>query len=146
MSKADLPSQRLLSNAFKEQGRDDVVKIEVFPIRDGDILKLTFESKNSQRRQGVWLRSDRCLIVNGQQCSSVQLWQDTAPTEVLIECHTRDGRLHLYNIWDKGNGRNSQSWTSGMLVEEIANGRRYFCNDFGFDTAFDKLVFRIQRV
>jgi hypothetical protein len=32
-----------------------------------------------------------------------------------------------------------------MLVDELPSGRRYRCNDFGFDTAFDKLVFRVER-
>jgi hypothetical protein len=27
-----------------------------------------------------------------------------------------------------------------------ADGRRYRCNDIGFDTNFDKLVFRIQKL
>jgi hypothetical protein len=33
-----------------------------------------------------------------------------------------------------------------MRVEELERARRYRCNDIGFDTAFDKLVFRIERV
>jgi hypothetical protein len=119
--------------------------IDVFPIRDGDQLKLTFEGKESPWRQGVWLKTDDHLTINGRQSQSVQLWHDTAPTEVLIECHTQNGYVHLYNIWDKGSGRESQSWSSGMLVEELPNGRRYHCNDIGFDTTFSRLVFRIER-
>ncbi len=146
MSNIELPDKRVLNSGFKEKGRNDVVKIEIFPIHDGDLLKLTFESKNSPWKQGVWLKTDEHLVVNQQESPSVQLWEDVAPNEVLIECHTRNGCLHLYNIWDKGNGRESQSWTSGMLVEELPNGRRYRCNDIGFDTNFEKLVFRVERV
>ena len=146
VSKADLPSERVLSSAFKEKGRTDVVKIDVLPINDGDVIKLAFEGRNSPWRQGVWLKTDEYVVINQLQCPSVQLWQDTAPKEVLIECHTRDNRLHLYNIWDRGKGYESQSWTSGMLVEELPNGRRYRCNDIGFDTDFAKLVFRIERI
>jgi hypothetical protein len=145
MSKTDLPGEQVINNAFKERGREGVVMIDVFPVCDGELLKLTFEDVNSPWRQGVWMKADDHLIVNGQRCPSVELWQGTAPMEVFVECHTRNGRLHLYNIWDKGNGSNSQSWTSGMLVEELPNGRRYRCNDIGFDSNFEKLVFRVER-
>ena len=145
MSKFELPAEPVLSDAFKENRGDDVVMIDVFPIADGDLIKLTFESTNSPWRQGVWMKTDQYVVVNQMRCPSVQLWQDTAPGEVLIECHTRNGRLHVYNIWDRGMGTNSQSWTSGMLVEEIPNGRRYRCNDIGLETDFGKLVFRLER-
>ncbi len=135
-----------MSSAFKERGRQDVVMIDVFDINDGELLKLIFESINSRWRQGIWLKTDQYLAINHVQCPSAQLWQDTAPAEILIECHTSDRRLHLYNIWDKGNGQESQSWTSGMVVEELPNGRRYRCNDIGFDTDFAKLIFRIERI
>lgn len=146
MAKVELPSERVLNSAFKDKGRADVVKIDVFPVSDGDLLALTFESKESPWRQGVWLMTDTFLVVNHQQCQSVQLWQDSAPKQVLIECHTHGGRLHLYNIWDRGRGSESQSWTSGMLVEETSSGRRYHCNDIGFETNFTKLVFRVEWV
>lgn len=144
--KAKLPGQKTMNSAFMERGRHDVVMIDVFEVEDGDLLKLAFESTSSPWRQGVWLKTDDGLVINQAQCPSAQLWHDTAPKEVLIECHTSDKRLHLYNIWDRGNGQESQAWTSGMLVEELPNGRRYRCNDIGFDTDFAKLVFRIERV
>ncbi len=145
MSMANLPTERVFSSAFKEKGRTDVVKIDVWTINEGDLLKLTFENSKSPWRQGVWLKTDAFLVVNQQRCPSAQLWQDSAPAEVLIECHTQNGRLHLYNIWDRGKGSESQSWTSGMLVEELPNGRRYRCNDIGVDPDFSKLVFRIEK-
>lgn len=146
MSKFELPCERAMNVAFKEKGRTDVVMIDVFPINDGDRLTLTFESVNSAWRHGVWLKTDGFLMVDGQKCSSVDIWQDTAPSEVLIECKTHNGSLHLYNIWDEGSCRESQSWTSGMLIEDLPHGRRYRCNDFGFETDFDKLIFRLERV
>jgi hypothetical protein len=146
MGSKELPRERVLNSAFDERGRDRVVMIEVLPIEDGERLKLAFESAKSPWRQGVWMKTDEHLVVNQLRCAGVEIWQDTAPREVLIECHTRNGRLHLYNIWDKGRGRESQSWSSGMLVEELPKGRRYRCNDIGFDTGFDKLVFSLERV
>ena len=94
----------------------------------------------------MWLRTDRGLLVNDQFGPSVELWVDTAPPEVVAHCMTGDGNLSVYNIWDsgRGRGRESQGHSSGMLVEDLPDGRRYRCNDIGFDTNFDKLVFRIQ--
>jgi hypothetical protein len=146
MSAANLPLKRVLSSAFRESGRTDVVKIDVLTVADGDVISLTFETKDSPWRQGVWLKTDGFLVVSHRQCAGVQLWQDTAPDHVLIQCHTSNGCLHVYNIWDRGRGAESQSWTSGMLVEDLPNGRRYRCNDIGFETDFTKLVFRIERV
>lgn len=148
MSRVELPDRRLLNPAFKGHRRPDVVMIDIFRINDGEILKLTFESTNSSWRQGVWLKTDEYMLVDQKRCPSIELWADTAPTEVLIECHTRKGTLHLYNIWDSGRGlgMESQCMTSGMLVEDISNGRRYRCNDIGSEPGFDKLVFRIERL
>lgn len=144
VSAGQLPPFRVMNSAFAERAREDVVKIDVFPVEDGDLLRLTFDSVSSPWRQGVWLKTDGYLVVNEQQCEGAVLWQDTAPSEVLIECHTENGVMHLYNIWDAGRGRASQSWSSGMLVETLPNGRRYRCNDIGFETDFSKLVFRIE--
>jgi hypothetical protein len=145
MSQFELPKHRIMSKAFGERGRHDVVKIDVLPVREGELLKVTFESVGSPWRQGAWLKTDRGLVVAQQLCVSVELWYDTAPREVLLECRTNDGCLHLHNVWDRGLGSNSQAWSSGMLIEELPNGRRYRCNDIGFDTDFSKLIFRIER-
>jgi hypothetical protein len=141
-----LPSDRIVSNAFRDAGRSDVVKWDVFPIADGIRLRLTFESEGESGRHGVWLMADRGIEVNSVSGRSIDLWKDTAPGIVEFVPRTSDGRLHLYNIWDSGSGRNSQSWTSGMLVEEMTAGRRYRCNDIGLHGKFDDLIFSIERV
>lgn len=142
----EMPSQRVYSKAFEEKGNPNVVKIEVLSIKDGQIIELKFEQKHSNWRQGVWLKTDQFIISNGMKCDSVQLWIDTAPEVVKFECHTNNGLLWLYNIWDRGDGCESQSWTSGMLVKENQGLRRYCCNDIGFETDFHKLVFHIHGV
>jgi hypothetical protein len=138
--------QRIYNDTWKERGRSDVVMWDVLAIRNKETLRLVFESKNSPWRQGVWLKTDRGTIINGTHCPSAVLWIDTAPREVIIECQTTDGLLSVYNKWDRGRGfGESQMATSGMLIEELPNGRRYRCNDIGFDDTFDKLVFRIEK-
>lgn len=145
MPSFELPPNRAYNSAFAEQGIDGVVMIESFPIYDGERLRLVFESVDSPNRQGVWMMTKGKLVINGQHSAGMDIWQDTAPTEVPIECHTESGVLLLYNIYESQGKRSSQAWTSGMLVEDLPHGRRYRCNDFGLETNFDKLVFRIER-
>jgi hypothetical protein len=133
---------------FAEHGRTDVIRWDVFSISDGEVLRLRFDSVNSDWRQGVWLRTDRSIIVGSQDYEQVVLWQDTAPPVVELTCSSKDGLLDVYNVWCSGRPHTrmeSHSASSGMLIEELPNGRRYQCNDIGFETQFDKLVFRLER-
>jgi hypothetical protein len=141
-----VPSQAILSKAFLETGRDDVIKWEVFPLDERCELVLVFEDWKRTSRHGVRLAVDGALIVNGQAAPSVELWSDTAPNEIKIEVCDSKGVLSVYNLWDSGSGRQSQSYTSGMLVEQLPMGRRYRCNDIGLVTSFDDLVFGIEIV
>jgi hypothetical protein len=136
-------AQRIYSKAFAQRGIEGIVKWDVVPVADGEPLRLTFEATNASTRQGVWLKCDRGIEIDGNVHASIDLWSDTAGTVTFV-CRTGDGKLSVYNIWDDG-GRKSQAYTSGMRVEEIAGGLRYSCNDVGFETAFDRLVFRIDR-
>lgn len=140
--------ERLINREFAQRGREDVILWDVFPVADGEYLRVIFESISSELRQGLWLRTDQGILINGLSYHSLDLWYDTAPREVVIECHTCNGYLSVYNIFDLGRspGRMSQTASSGMLVEELVNGRRYRCNDVGFDTNFEKLIFRIERI
>ena len=137
--------QRLYSRAF--EGREDVVLWDVFPVSDGEILRLVFEGRKSDAEQGVWLMTDSGLTVGGKSGKDIDLWFGDVPgKEALITCRTKDGLLSVYNTWDTGRGRRSQGYTSGMLVEDLPNGRRYRCHDFGLEPEFDRLVFRLERV
>jgi len=122
---------------------EKVFMIDLFSITNQEVISLTFEEKNSPWKQGVWLSSDKGVEIQGQHLVSATLWYETAPNPILIKCFTSSGLLMVYNVWDKGMGRASQSRSSGMLIEEIPFGRRYKCNDIGFETGFDKLVFKV---
>ena len=139
--------QPIRNGAFAERGQLDVIKWDVFPIKNGEVLQLVFESVNSTWRQGVFLRCDTSIQINGQTSQSFVLWQDSAPSKAIMSCTTTNGILDVYNVWDSGrtNGKESQAYSSGMIVEELPLGRRYRCNDIGFETKFDKLIFRIER-
>ena len=148
MDVKNLGTSRIYNKAFAERGRADVVMWDVMRIDPNQVIKVMFEGGTSPWRQGVWLKTDRGLLVNDQFAPSMEVWVDSAPPEVVAHCMTEDGNLSVCNIWDsgRGRGRESQAHSSGMLVEDLPDGRRYRCNDIGFDTNFDKLVFRIQKL
>jgi hypothetical protein len=139
-----VPETAQISSAFEERGRPDVLKWDVIDVKNVASIRVIFESASFEGRHGVWLMTEGTLHVNGARAASFDLWQDTAPPCVEIGIESKRGKLHVYNIWDRGAGRRSQAWTSGMLVEELPNGRRYKCNDIGFSEAFDSVVFRLE--
>lgn len=142
-----LPSERLLNPLLSESERKDIVLFDVRDVSAGAAIHLHFEDSNSPWRQGVWLATEGLLQVGNVHSPQLLLWTDTSPATVDIEVIETDGLLRLYNIWDSGRGygdRESQSATSGMIVEETVPGAlRYSCNDVGASPAFDKLVFTI---
>lgn len=145
MGVGGLPDVRVFNTAFRtERGIDDVVQIDVIEIAGHQDVRLVIESTNSSRRQGVWLKSEKPLVINGEECPSASIWSDTAPSEVLIKCQDGAEKIYVYNIWEGKAGRSSLSYSSGMLVEETSNMRRYRCNDIGFETDFSSIVFRIE--
>ncbi|MCC5786043.1 MAG: hypothetical protein JJU33_05000 [Phycisphaerales bacterium] len=138
-----LPKSPVYTDCFKEMGHDSVVKIEALPIDGPQRLRLIFESCNSPRPQGVWLRSDDSLLIDGQAFTTAEFWADAGKDHYDFTC--KGSALWLYNIWLDGDARRSQAYSSGMLVQEVEGGRRYRCQDFGPDADFSRLVFRIVR-
>jgi len=125
-----------------------VVGADHFSVTNGDKLKLIFESVNSKWEQAVRLKIDRELTIDGDKSKGFTLWKRYAPDEIIVEItKSKSGILIVHNVWDIGDGT-TLSWlgNSGMIVEEIDNGRRYRCNDGHLDDDFDDLVFRIVRL
>jgi hypothetical protein len=135
-----------MSKGFKDKDEGNIIKWESQSVSDGQEVKITFLSKNSPYRQGIWFITDGGIEVMGQTYSSIELWEDTAPKEVLLKCFTENGTLSFYNIWDKGEGKNSQSYSSGMVIDQKDKEVIYGCNDIGFETDFDKLVFSLEKL
>jgi hypothetical protein len=139
------PAGKLNDELSETMGRD-VVTIEALPIAVDQSVHVVLEGSGSPWRQGVRFVTDGVLRVAGVEAPQLDIWTDTAPPAVVVECVQTDGLLRFYNIWQSGRrpGVESRSATSGMLVEDLGDGwRRYSCNDVGVEPAFDKLVFRI---
>ena len=73
----------------------------------------------------------------------------TAPPVVDVDVIETGGLLRFYNVWGSGEGagghHESHNATSGMVVQSAGEDtHRYRCNDVGYDSALDKLVFTIS--
>lgn len=141
-------TQRLYNNNFVEY-KKDVILWDVIAIKPEQELLFKIIGTNSKYRQGVRLAidvGDGFLEINGIQSKGIQLWEDTCPEEAHIKCNSSAGFLSVYNIFDigsEGSGVRSQVPSCGMILEETGNLYRYYCNDAGFETNFDKLIFEI---
>jgi hypothetical protein len=120
--------------------------MDLFPIGPDAVLTLTFESSASAHRQGVALTTKGNFIVDGRHVGrKLVLWSDTAPRKVAIEVRGVSGEVEVHNVWDRGDGV-VHAWHNGaaMVVDTIAGGRRYRCNDGDPDDDLDDLVFVIM--
>ncbi|MEC1526231.1 hypothetical protein P9D43_30140 [Neobacillus niacini] len=111
----DIGRKRIYNDAFYEKGLENVVLWDVQNIKNEQLIRVRFISKSSLHRQGLWLRTDEGIVIpelSDEVFPGVSLWEDTAPKEVVCNCFSKDGNLSVYNIWDKGNGRQSQGYTS----------------------------------
>lgn len=124
-----------------------LVRLDRFPVVDGERIRIVFEHVGSRWSQAVRLRSDTSLEIDGDEAKDFALWFDNAPAEIICTCRSKVGEIRVYNAWDSGKG-SVDAWIghAAMIVEELPNGRRYRCNDGYPDDDFDDLVFRIERI
>ncbi len=121
-------------------------RLDRIKVKNKQVLRIIFESVNSEYRQGIAFDTDDTFGVAGQLFKRmIVLWSDTAPSESEITVYTKTNECRVKNVWDHGDGV-MRSWHSGaaMIMEDLPNGRRYRCNDGYPDDDFDDLVFRIE--
>lgn len=146
MSRRQLPERRINPVLHGKLGQE-VVKIEVLPIREGQTITVAFEGADSPEAQGIWLATEGLLRLGEHTAPQFVLWQDHIPHSIELTVEKTDGQLHFYNVWKSTRhaGHDSLAHTSGMVVESLDGGwRRYSCNDYGWEPDFRRLVFRIQ--
>ncbi|WP_349407788.1 hypothetical protein [Pseudalkalibacillus sp. SCS-8] len=108
-------------------------------------IRIKFEKTNSEWDQGISLKVDKGIIVEGEEIKHLRLWEKHAPSYLEYDVETNNGELLLWNIWDTGNG-STDAWINGaaMIAQDLDNGKIYFCNDGHPDDNFDDLVFKIE--
>ena len=131
-----------------EYNGKEVRMMDEFPAKDGDALILSMEKFNSEWKQGIHLETKGFFLVNNQKIkNTIVLWQDSAPKTVEFELSLKkQGSIIVKNVWDTGDGV-MHSWHhgSGIIIEDIPDGKRYFCNDGHPDDNFDDIVFTLSK-
>ena len=134
----------------------ELVLYDTWDVKDQDEFCLTFESVGSEWRQGVSIGLEKPqsrrkrgeILIEGENfIKPVFVWQDSASASFSFVILKPLTQLEIYNAWDNGDGV-AHYWHYGaaMRIEQIENGRRYFCNDGHPDDNLDDLIFRIERV
>ena len=138
-----LPSEPILSKAFLEKGIDDIVLWDVIKLKRENKIQIKFQSENSEWDQGVLLMSNLGFKVNCElHANPIEIWFNDK-NKFELTCYSDNGLLHVYNIWNRGKRRESQSWTSGMRISQRGNIRLYRCNDIGYSEKFDNIIFSV---
>ena len=150
-SRPKLGKERLYNAYFEERGLSGVISWDILPLGDSRKFRVCFESRNSRNRQGIWLKTDGGIALADQpKFGSVFLWY---PSGLLLlpsqkktegECSSKDGLLSVCNVWEPERDCRGSSFSSGMQVEDLPNGRRYRCHDVGEKPLFKSMVFRIE--
>ena len=145
-----LGKKRLYNKNFSNIN-GDVIHWDVLKIEKSKNLKIRFISTNSKHRQGIHMRffgKDGTITTNKTMSDSFDFWEDTCPKEFSVDCESKGGYLSIYNIFeevnDSGRRRYEQMDSCGMILEQHDNIYRYRCNDVGFKSDFDKLIFELE--
>lgn len=145
----EIGRKRIYNTIFENY--KNVVHWEVLNIKNQQEFILKFVSTNSKYRQGIRLAIDvgeGYIETNDIRSKEMYLWEETVPQQQIhVNCVSEEGLLSIYNVFDLGKergGRRSQVDSCGMIVKQNANVYRYLCNDVGFETNFDKLIFEIE--
>ena len=145
--------KRRIINSYFDNTSTDIIKWEVLPIHNNQLIRVRFVSVNSEYRQGIVIgiySGEGWLSVNGVTGRVFELWADECPPEFEIECCSDCGFLSVYNMFEDngwaGKRKNSQMDFSGMILEQHGNTFRYRCNNAELNQDFDKLVFEIELV
>jgi hypothetical protein len=156
-------------NLFMESKEDFIiyngkhlVRFDRFLVKNGDILIASIENTNNNHRQGFVIDVTGYCEMDGEIFKKgkglrVTFWQDTMPKEVKLKVFTKKDSVVVYNIWESttsylayGMERESKRTDyflngAAMFVEEIENGRRYYCNDGEPDEDFDDIIFTVRK-
>lgn len=145
-----------------------VVISDKFPVINGEILTLSIESTKSSYLQGI------CLGITGScrfadktfkkgKFMNMLLWEKSDWYDLknaTIKIYTKEPFIFINNAWRiVENGVDGpacyiegREWIlhdywggAAMIVEEIENGRRYYCNDGDCDDDFDDIIFTVTR-
>lgn len=145
-----------------------VIRLDKFPVKNGDFLAITIERARNERREGLCIDITGYCELDGQEYKRgkgvrMLFWSDTSPRLIRLKVITKQDFVWVENIWEQVNSyiagtkdgvpvtRQTPSVEYGhgnaaMIVEEIEGGRRYKCQDGRSEDNFDDIIFTVQKV
>jgi hypothetical protein len=147
-----------------------IVRFDQFPVENEQALEIFIENANSPYKQGLSLGIEGFFECGGRMWKkdkkiSLIFWHNprvALPLCIKVSAFTEKEFITIYNIWEtpysylisdetgkptkvQKSRIDSRIGNAGMLVEEIENGRRYYCNDGRLTTTFDSIIFSVKR-
>ena len=130
--------------------------LDPFPAALNEELEVTIESTASPYIQGIGFSEGVEVFGKNEKKAVVfehfslppeerERRKSSLPFRFTVTCRSKRGHVQFYNMALE-NGR--QSWWhagSAMIVEDLSDGRRYYCNDFELDDDFDDLIFTVRK-
>lgn len=95
----EIGTRKIYNDNFAEHEKE-VLLWDAITLKPKQKLLFRIISTNSKYKQGVRLAidvGDGYLEVNGIQAKGIQLWEDTCPEEVEIDCNSPKGLLSIYS-------------------------------------------------
>jgi hypothetical protein len=110
--------------------------------------KISFVEVNSDWEQGIFFHSKGAHFeINSEieRLNACHFWQTEMPkTNTLKLIKKGKTELKVWNIWRIEKGPMSYgSNGAALIVEQLLNGRKYYCNDGYPDEDFNDLIFEI---
>jgi hypothetical protein len=136
---------------IKYKGRTVLIGDELPISNEIKEYQITFESVNSDWEQGIFVASKGAhLLINGKEekLNGCYFWYSESLMTNSVKVLKKGKKdLKVWNIWRINKGPMQYGHNGAALfVENLPNGKRYFCNDGYPDDDFDDLIFRINWV
>jgi hypothetical protein len=133
----------------------EIIAADKISLKDYKVtIKINFISTKSEYKQLIMMSVNKkgYFFIDGENVSNkIAFSEDEWKNEkdITMEVITKDKLLWVYNGWIDVDYRGVEYidyWHNGaaMYVEEIPNGRKYYCNDGEPDDDFDDLIFTLE--
>lgn len=137
---------------------DKIFLVDKFPVRKEEKLIVSIEQDTKKLVQGVSIGIFGSCEFLGKKFGTgnfldLRLWSDAEGYDIKnIELIIRSKKDYVLinNIWESVDCLGTKtvsscSCWSAMKIEEIENGRRYYCNDGEGDDGFDDIIFTVTK-
>lgn len=144
----EIGKKRIINENFSDM-KEEIVRWEVLKIKKEQTIHLKIISMNSKYMQGIRFAIDvgnGFLEIDYLKSKDIYFVVNENNMEGIIRCYSEEGLLSIYNIYyrtDDPHSMCSQMDFSGMIIEKTDNNFTFRCNDTGYKTTFDSLVFEI---